>query len=247
MGMKTENIQARIDEIGKQMDAMGCSKLMDGSDNCYTTTYTCREQQEQYEALREERWDLQNKVRRLNRRHQKKERMTTIAKLEASGEAVGEELRQDDNDCTVQATRYCLGKTYDEAYNLLKSLGRKDKHGCPFWNLAPKLGLEVMYVSPTAARRWAKVDDARIAKMTPAKAESWRGLKTMMTLAADHKMKLGEALAKYSTGNWIIGVKRHVLAVVDGKNMDGAGTRMNESVWYVYRPSIVETSEQTGD
>ena len=136
---------------------------------------------------------------------------------------------KDYNNCMVQAVRYCFDMTYDEAYYLLKSLGRKDNHGCLVWNLAPKLGLEAVYVSPRAAEPLAKMDFGGY-------DDVWRGLQTMLPLVADHNMKLGEALAKYSTGNWIIGVALHVLAVVDGKNMDRAGTGMNESVFYVFRP-----------
>ena len=143
---------------------------------------------------------------------------------------------EDDNNCTVQAMRYCFDMTYDEAYYLLKSLGRKDNHGCLFWNLAPKLGLEVVYMSPTAAEPLAKVDAGTVRMMTPEQAESWRGLQARLPLVADHKMNLGDALAKYSTGKWIISTEKHVLAVVDGKNMDRAGTGMNESVFYVFRP-----------
>ena len=138
---------------------------------------------------------------------------------------------KDYNNCIVQAVRYCFDMTYDEAYYLLKSLGRKDNHGCLLWNLAPKLGLEAVYVSPRAAEPLG-----RPVEVPPETAEWWRGLQTMLPLVADHNMKLGEALAKYSTENWIIGVAYHALAVVDGKNMDRAGTGMNESVFYVFRP-----------
>lgn len=47
------------------------------------------------------------------------------------------------SDCTVRATALALGIPYEDAHQRLKELGRKNRAGCPFWELAPKLGFEI--------------------------------------------------------------------------------------------------------
>ena len=136
--MRRETIRAKIDEIEAKMVGMGVCRLR--SHNCYDLVYADKEQERAYWALSFEKSVLYGKMSRLMVRAAARERAAMVAALEARGEEVGREVRNETNDCGVVAVQHCFGVSYDEAYKRLKALGRKDRRGTKL-EMLEKLGL----------------------------------------------------------------------------------------------------------
>lgn len=109
-------------------------------------------------------------------------------------------------DCTVRAIAFALGFTYDGAYDLLKSAGRKCSRG---FNI----------------ERWVR-------RNTMPDGSYWR--LDRVPYVKDHhatgqakRFRLQDFLKSKPTGTYIVGTAKHVFAVVDGVVYD-------DKPWHYY-------------
>lgn len=107
------------------------------------------------------------------------------------------------NDCTVRSLASASGMHYDQAHELLKKYGRKDRHGARFSTMHKaydEAGFVLNSVHGTTGQ-------ARfVARSTKREAEAG--------------ITLGKILPKLAFGEYIVNVTGHAVAVVNGKIID---------------------------
>ncbi len=96
------------------------------------------------------------------------------------------------NDCTVMALTAATGRSYDECHAALAKAGRKSRRGCNF---------------PTIGKRAAKSLGFLMEELDYLDYSA----KTMITAERDRKL---------STGKYVLRVRSHVAAMIDGKIVD---------------------------
>jgi len=96
------------------------------------------------------------------------------------------------NDCTVMALTAATGCTYDDCHAALAKAGRRNKRGCNF---------------PSMGKAAAKTLGFLMEEL------DWRdyNAKTMISAEKDRKLR---------KGNFVVRVRGHVAAMVDGKVVD---------------------------
>jgi hypothetical protein len=103
----------------------------------------------------------------------------------------------ENHDCTVKALTAATGRTYDECHKALSKAGRRNRHGCNW---------------PVIGKRAAQSLGFLMEELDYRDYSA----KTMITAERDRK------LAK---GNFVVRVRGHVAALVDGKVVDWSAGR----------------------
>jgi hypothetical protein len=101
------------------------------------------------------------------------------------------------NDCTVMALTAATGCSYDDCHAALQQAGRKNRRGCQF---------------PTIGKRAAKSLGFLMEELDYRDYSA----KTMITAERDRRL---------ATGKYVIRVRGHVAALVDGKVVDWSAGR----------------------
>lgn len=123
-------------------------------------------------------------------------------------------------DCTVRALSNSTGLHYGNAHAILKKHGRSDKRGCTYkvWHDAyTEAGVSLMGVYGTT--------------------HSARTLARGVSVVAQDGITLGRILPKLASGSYIVIIRGHALAVVDGAIIDTNSNRINSRVIAVYKRS----------
>lgn len=117
------------------------------------------------------------------------------------------------NDCTVMALTAATGCSYDDCHAALQQAGRKNRRGCQF---------------PTIGKRAAKSLGFLMEEM------DWRdySAKTMITAERDRKLR---------TGKYVLRVRGHVAAMVDGKIVDWTAGRRHR-IRNIYTFTAIEAA-----
>jgi hypothetical protein len=136
--------------------------------------------------------------------------MSTVIKSDSKGV---ERFQGEENDCTVRALANVLGMPYKLSHGILAKAGRKPRHGMVVSDWQPvyeRLGLKLLSVhGNTKGARFVshKYNIERQAGIT-----------------------LEKMLPRLQHGRYVLKVRGHVLAVVEGKVLDYghnlAGTRV---------------------
>lgn len=123
--------------------------------------------------------------------------------------ATASKAHGESNDCTVMALTAATGCSYDDCHAALRKAGRKNRRGCQF---------------PTIGKAAAKSLGFLMEEL------DWRdySAKTMITAERDRRLR---------TGNFVVRVRGHVAALVDGKIVDWtAGRRHRIRNIYTFTP-----------
>ena len=123
-------------------------------------------------------------------------------------------------DCTVRALSNSTGLQYANAHAILKKHGRKDKRGCTFnvWHDAyTEAGMSLIGVYGTT--------------------HSARMMARGVSVVAQDGVTLGRMLPKLASGSYIVIIRGHALAVINGAIVDMNLNRINSRVIAVYKRS----------
>lgn len=128
------------------------------------------------------------------------------------------------NDCTVKAVAIATGEGYDKAHAHLKSLGRKPRKGF-FWHQDSVVGWKNYPVNQYPLGTEGYITGLHRLGYKATEVTDFDA-KTVISLERDPK------LAK---GRYIIEVRRHALAMVDGQVIDHSkGTRRRPNkIWKI--------------
>lgn len=123
--------------------------------------------------------------------------------------ATASRAHNENNDCTVKALTAATGLPYDDCHKALAKQGRKPRKGCHFHTVGKRAAADLGFLMETMD--WRDYD-----------------AKTMISAERDRK------LAK---GRYVLQVRRHVAALVDGKVIDWSqGRRHRINDVYTFTP-----------
>lgn len=129
-----------------------------------------------------------------------------------------ERIDGEENDCTVRALANVLGAPYPLAHKILTAAGRKPRDGMRWseWSkVYSRLGLKLMSVHGTTK-------NARfIAKAT--------------NVTVSNGVTLEKILTELQSGRYVVHIRGHVLAVIDGKIHDYGYNKAGSRVASVYK------------
>ena len=110
------------------------------------------------------------------------------------------------NDCTVKATALVGNVSYEQAHALLKSLGRKNRHGCHMIGMLESIGKDLSI-------EFVKVDPKTIiAKYPKGHCDVLKSVTTHHPARFNGVWKDGKSYLAFTRG--------HVAAIIDGKTHD---------------------------
>lgn len=113
------------------------------------------------------------------------------------------------NDCTVKALTAATGRTYDDCHKALAKQGRKNRRGCNFHTVGTRAAKDLGFLMETV---------------------DWRDYDAKTCISAERDRKLAK-------GKFVLQVRGHVAAMVDGKVIDWTeGRRHRIRAVYAFTP-----------
>jgi hypothetical protein len=106
-------------------------------------------------------------------------------------------------DCTVRALSNASGMHYDQAHELLKKHGRKNRRGAFFSTMLKAYGEADFVLDSVHGTTWSAKQAAHISKRK-----------------ASEGITLAKILPKLAFGEYIVNTTGHAVAVVNGKIID---------------------------
>jgi len=123
--------------------------------------------------------------------------------------ATASRAHNENNDCTVKALTAATGLTYDECHHALAKQGRKPRRGCNFHTMGKRAAKELGFLM---------------------EALDWRDYDAKTCISAERDRKLAK-------GRYVLQVRGHVAALVDGKVVDWSqGRRHRIRAVYAFTP-----------
>lgn len=129
-----------------------------------------------------------------------------------------ERFAGEDNDCTVRALANALGMPYKLAHGILAKAGRKPKHGMVVSDWQPvyeRLGLKLQSVHGST--------------------KGARFVSHKYNIERQQGITLEKLLPRLQQGRYVIKIRGHVLAVVNGKVLDYGNNPAGCRVAAVYK------------
>jgi hypothetical protein len=121
-------------------------------------------------------------------------------------------------DCTVRALSNASGMHYDQAHELLKKHGRKNRCGAFFSTMLKAYGEADFVLESVHGTTWSAKQAARIAKRE-----------------ASDGITLAKILPKLAFGEYIVNTTGHAVAIVNGRIIDTFDNPSNKRVVAVFK------------
>lgn len=155
--------------------------------------------------------------------------MTTPVSQTAYAQNHGSKIaRKEDNDCTVRSIMVTFGLTYDAAHMIAKQhLGRKDRDGV--YGFVPKMNQLAKLRATFNGQRLVTLPEEMITRKVTKKATAGRSTTISFKYEKTRQYTLRRFVREYPVGKFIIGVRGHALAIIDGVIQDWNGIFDNPS------------------
>jgi hypothetical protein len=123
--------------------------------------------------------------------------------------ATASRAHNEHNDCTVKALTAATGLSYDECHHALAKQGRKPRKGCHFHTVGKRAAADLGFLMETM---------------------DWRDYSAKTMISAERDRRLAK-------GRYVLQVRAHVAALVDGKVIDWSqGRRHRIKAVYSFTP-----------